>query len=175
MIKMHLEGYDETICYLKSLDEKSLQKALGSGLTTMAKPIKQAFKQNTPVLTGSLKSAIGQKVLSKGKKQRGGLGGDARRIEVGLVNTKRYYQRNKHITLEGLAGIIDGGARPHVIKPDKHNKTGRLRLHGGRIVRSVNHPGVKGNGFLLRSLAADESQRHDLFYQGLQKWLKKHQ
>ncbi|MCU7837620.1 MAG: HK97 gp10 family phage protein [gamma proteobacterium symbiont of Taylorina sp.] len=171
MIKMELEGAAETIKYLQGLETKQLQKALGSGLTAIARPIKQAFKQNTPVLTGSLRSAIGQKVLSKGKKQRGGLGDDERGLEVGLVNTKRYYARNKHITLPGLAGIIDGGAKPHVIKPSKYNKNGRLKLHGGRFVKSVNHPGVRGNGFLKRSLSAGESQRQELFYQGLRKWI----
>jgi len=77
----------------------------------------------------------------------------------------------KNITLEGLAGILQGGAKKHDIFPRK--KGGKLHLADGRIVDSVTpHPGVKPRHIFTK---AQQSIGDILtpFYQGMSAYLKK--
>lgn len=64
-----------------------------------------------------------------------------------------------------LARILTKGAQPHLIKPNPRRKTytGRLRLRGGQIVESVQHPGFKGNPFIERSFDRSKEEAAVVF------------
>ncbi len=77
----------------------------------------------------------------------------------------------KRITLPGLVAILNDGAKPHTIKAKGLFKS--LKLHGGKMVKKVNHPGVKGSHFLEKAYQRSEPKIQSLFYQGLQKHMDK--
>ena len=167
--------YAQLIKDLNKLDEKTIQKALGAGLTASAKPVKLSVGSLTPVETGILKGALSQRTLTKRQKAAIGLGGEDRAVSVGLIKQTAWVKLRKKIdkiTLSALVSILDQGAKPHVIKSTRPG--GFLRLFGGQLVKSANHPGVQGSNFMQKAFDSSSGGVESQFFDGLRRYLDKH-
>ncbi|MDH5612216.1 MAG: HK97 gp10 family phage protein [Gammaproteobacteria bacterium] len=157
-----------------ALEEGLQRKAVTSGLTASAKPLKDRLKQNAPSDSGALKGSIGQVVLSLTAKARLGFAADVRAILVGPV-------RKANSTLGGVtkkraqgykAHWLEEGTKAHTIKPRK--KGGRKALSfGGGFVKEVNHPGISATHFMGNAYQQTQASVNDNFYQGLSRYLDK--
>lgn len=157
--------------------ESDLQdKAVRSGLTASAKPLKDRLKQNAPNDSGSLKASIGQVTLSKSAKARLGYSAEQRVILVGPVRkvlstingvTKKRQQGYK-------AAWIEEGTAPHKIKPRKKGGLKALRFSGGGgslFAKTIDHPGTRATHFMSFSYLQTQAAVNDNFYLGLSKYL----
>lgn len=167
--------YEQLIKDLNKLDEKTIQKALGAGLTASAKPVKLSIGGLTPIETGILKGSLSHRTLTKKQKAMIGLGGEDRAVSVGLIKQTAWVKLRKKIdkiTLSALVSILDQGAKPHTITSKKPG--GFLKLFGGQMVKSVNHPGVQGSNFMQTAFDSSASGVESQFFNGLRRYLDKH-
>lgn len=162
--------FDKLLDDLKKLDEKTLQKALGAGLTYAAKPVKEKLKSAAPVEKAVLKAAVGQRVLNNKIKAILNIPRNKRAIAVGLIRQTqavKLRKKLKKITLPALVSILNKGAKPHMIFPRKKSGKKFLKLRGGQLVKSVKHPGVKGTGFVDKAYKQGDAEVQTRFYLGL--------
>lgn len=126
--------------------------------------LQQQIEPQIPVATGRAKAAFGSKVVGKGSKITGEVGWFRKAARGNSV----YY-----------IAFHEGGAKPHEIKP--RQKTENLSLvrqlirlqagtggsnvlrfyQGGSAVftrRSIQHPGVRGRGFMATAWAAAQTR-----------------
>lgn len=152
---------------------KVVNKATDAGLKAVAKPSAEILKRATPVETAILQQGVGVRNLQQREKSRYGIDKQTRAVKIGFVRkTKgaKLRQIEKKITLPALASILSYGAKRHEIKA-KSKKTLKF---GSTYSKSVIHPGVKGSGFLTRAFAKMDNSSLDLFYKGVDKYMKKH-
>jgi HK97 gp10 family phage protein len=67
-------------------------------------------------------------------------------------------RRGKRYPKGYIAHIIEYGAAPHLIKPKASNKSGLLKLKGGALVPSVQHPGVTAKPFMRPAWDAKKNE-----------------
>lgn len=163
---------------LEELEDDLRHKAVSSGLTASAKPLKDRLKQNAPSDSGALKASIGQVQLSRTAKARIGIAEDQRGILVGPVRkaestingvTKKRHQGYK-------ATWLEEGTKPHKIKPTGKGKLKALRFGVGGgfyFAKGVSHPGTRATHFMAYSYMQTQSAVNDNFYKGLSKYLDK--
>lgn len=163
---------------LGALEDGLRHKAVSSGLTASAKPLKDRLKENAPSDSGALIKSIGQVQLSRTAKSRIGIAEDQRAILVGPVRkaestiggvTKKRHQGYK-------AAWLEEGTKSHKIKPRKKGKLKALRISGGGrfyFAKGVNHPGIRATYFMGYSYMQTQAAVNDKFYQGLAKYLDK--
>jgi len=168
MIEIHSD-FEKISKELKKLDEKTLKKALRSGLVYAIKPLKATLKGEAPddptTAYSRIRDSIGHKQLNERKKARLGISMDQVGIFVGPVRKVRGKSWGF------LARWAEGGTRPHVIKA-KSNR-GFLRF-GGIFAKKIKHPGVKPNRFIQRSMDKTTSMFQSRFYDGLSRYLNKY-
>lgn len=161
-------AHAKTVARLQELRDELQKKAVGSGLTAAAKPLKAAMAALAPSQTGKLKRSIGQVRLSKGAGQRLGLIGTSKVEDAGIVAILVGPVRrvDKSVRAGRLANILEEGAKPHRIRPK--TARGLLKLRGGLFARSVMHPGIRATHFMQRALQQVEPQIEDLFFKGVE-------
>lgn len=150
---------------LNNLSVELQTKAIQSGLTKTAGPVKKAMQAGAPKQSGDLAKAVGQKKLTKNQKARLNIT-TSHAIIVG-PNKKvngRFRAR--------LGNLIEQGAKAHIIKPKKNTK-GPLLFRGGGFAKYANHPGFTANPFMQRALQQNQQNLTRLFYQGLANRMKK--
>jgi len=64
--------------------------------------------------------------------------------------------------LAWYANIVEAGARPHVITSRDRTGKGALQV-GGRVVRSVQHPGFRGRRYMARAAEQSEAAASSAF------------
>ena len=115
---------------LGELEDDLQHKAMSSGLTASAKPLKDRLKQNAPSESGALKSSIGQVQLSRTAKTRLGIAEDQRAILVGpvrkVLTTSRMVLlssgKREGISSVDIVGISDTSTRVAVKKKLRHRR-----------------------------------------------------
>ena len=164
--------HKETVKRLEKIEDELKRKAVGSGLTAAAKPIKATMAALTPVDTGALKKSINQLRISGKASRRLSLFNETIQLrpdQIAIIvgPNKRVDNRRR----SSLAHILEFGARAHRIAPTAGR--GLLRLGNEGFARTVNHPGIKGSRYMQRALEQNEGQIEELFFQGAAKRLDK--
>jgi len=105
------------------LPDDILRKSAIGILRVAARPILKAARAKAPVKTGGLRKSLRLKV---------------KKAKIPIV---------KVIAGKGgaHANMVEFGTKPHIISA---KDGGVLRLHGGRVVTSVSHPGSKKHPFM---------------------------
>tara|TARA_A100001201_G_scaffold143757_1_gene147249 strand:+ start:120 stop:647 length:528 start_codon:yes stop_codon:yes gene_type:complete len=165
----------ETGSTLQRLDKLSVElktKAVASGLTAAAKPIKAMMKATAPADTGKLRQAINQLRVSARASRRLDLFGETQTLAPGqvaiLIGPNKKVQGKRRA---GIANMLEFGTKAHEIKPRKMNLF--LRIGATGIARKVRHPGIKANPFMQRALDANASTIQANFVQGVGKRIDK--
>lgn len=169
---------------LKALSGSVQTKGVRAGLVYAIKPVKDRAKQLAPVNSGALRESIGHLSLSKSAKSRLGLVSTAHTALVVGPTKKVLDESGKKRSQAYKYWFMEFGTSPAVIKPRKRKRnkyTGaplagpdkKAILVGGKPYGRANHPGVKANPFLARSLEAHDDQMPDRFWQGVEKYLIK--
>ena len=164
----------DIIAELETLEEDLQNKALRSGLTASAKPLKDRLKQNVPVDSGSLKKSIGQITLSKSARARLGYRADQRVILVGPVRKvlSTLNGVSKKRSMGRFANWLEEGTDPHKIKPKNKFKPIRFLTGAGPLFfETINHPGIRATKFMERSYLQTQASVNEHFYLGLSKFL----
>ena len=161
-------------------------KAMTSGLSAAASPIKKRMKQMAPEQSGggALKKSIGHKQLSRSEKAVIGVPTDQRGILIGPIRKvadpkydrspgKKIGQGYKAYWLEFT------GAKRHVIplkrgdKSKRRHKVIKFTRGDGKFATQVMHPGFGRHKFIGPSLSSAGSQVEQGFYTGMSKRLDK--
>jgi len=162
---------DNILKSLADFEIKLQNKAIRSGLTAVAAPIKKAMRQNAPKKTGRLAASITQKLLNKSQKASLSI----TNTDVALVVGPNK-QTPTFTNVSWRAIFIEEGVRAHEINTKVTRKLRRsLKLKiGGRVLTGgVKHPGLKANPFMARSIEQNKSSIEPRFYQGMAKMLDK--
>lgn len=163
---------------LERLDKLSVElksKAVGSGLTSAAKPIKALMKSLAPEDTGKLKQAVNQTRISARASRRLELFGETQTLAPGEVAiligpNKKVGGRSR----AGIASLLEFGTAPHDITPkNRRGLKGILRIGKSGFARKVRHPGIKPRRFMQKSLDMNEAQIEQLFLDGVAKRIDK--
>ena len=157
---------------MELVSDELKSKAVGSGLTAAAKPIKATMAQLTPVDQGDLKRAVNQRRVSGRAAARLSLFGDSVRLAPGQVAiligpNKKIGKRNQ----ARVGNLLEFGTKAHTIKP--RGLRGVLRIGATGFARKVRHPGIRPIKYMQRSLDANAQQIDDLFIEGVSKRLDK--
>lgn len=107
-----------------------------------------------------------QKIRSLGLVKSGQL---AKSIRGSTTNSKSFIGTTLY-----YAHMLEGGTKPHVIKPRKKNKSKTLFIFGKRV-KSVNHPGIKGYKFLETTFEKmqNSGEVNSLFALGVQEAIER--
>ncbi len=124
MITFEVQGVLKVSKILNETLPVEVRKELAKAVTAEAKAIQAAAKAAAPGVTGQLRRDV--RIRRRGK----GLS-----AFVGVFSKERGY----------IARFLTFGTKPHEIKP----KNGNYLNIGGRLVRSIMHPGIKPHDFLL--------------------------
>ena len=148
-------------------------KATDAGLKKVLKPAQEVLKNLTPVESSILKRGVGVKNVPQRDKSKYGLDRSTRAVKLGFIkNTKdaRLRKIEKKITLPALASILSYGAQKHTISA----KSKKSLKYGALYSKSIDHPGVRGSGFLQKFYSKVDSGSLILFYAGIEEYMKKH-
>ena len=171
---------------MDSFADELQNKAMTSGLSAAASPIKKRMKMLAPQQSGggALKKSIGHKQLSRSEKAVMGVPIDQRGILVGPIRKvadpqyarspgKKIGQGYKAYWLEFT------GARRHKI-PLKRGRTGsrkhkviKFTRGDGKFATQVMHPGFGRHKFIGPALNSTGGQIENSFYSGMSKRLDK--
>lgn len=128
-----IKGFEKISKRLKNMEKKAGNKVVRRGVSKMAQVVRKEMRRNAPRKTGKLNKELRYKVK---RDKRGGF-----TAQVGAFNDA-YYAR-----------FLEGGAKPHRITPK--NKKGVSV--GGKVYRSIQHPGVRATRFLSKSFQASRN------------------
>ena len=174
---------------MDAFSDELQNKAMTSGLSAAASPIKKRMKGLAPTRSGggALRDSISHKQLSKSEKAVMGVPLDQRGILVGPIKkvVDPLYQRKK----EGAPKKIGQGykaywleftgAKRHVIplrrgdKSKRRHKIIKFTRGDGKFATQVMHPGFSRHKFIGPSLSSAGSQVEEGFYTGMSKRLDK--
>lgn len=157
-VDLELRGLENLMQNLSHLDDAVQVKLVRTATRKAGTIIKERAVLNAPSRTGKLKRAIGV----RSNKLRIGF-----RARVGIDLSKHYAPGKKNLSKQqrGYYGhFVEWGADPHPIEARiRRGGKGYLRLHGGRIVASVEHPGTRATYFMTRAVAATRQSAIDAF------------
>ena len=165
----------ETLERLDKLAVELKTKAVGSGLTAVAKPIKATMKALADEDTGLLRNAIISRRLSGRAAARLKIFGESVKLEPGqvaiLIGPNK---RQAGFSRARVSNLLEFGTKPHAISPrGRRGLRSVLRIGASGFARKVHHPGVKPTRFMQRSLEQNRSQIETLFFQGVGKRIDK--
>lgn len=120
---------------LKEMRGDLKYKAINSGLVYAARPIRDAMRAAAPMRTGKLRKSIGTRLANTRQKRRLGIDPTMHAVIVGPRSTHGR-----------IANVLEGGAKPHIIRPRDARTV--LRLYGNKFVAQVSHPGIKARWFI---------------------------
>lgn len=170
MINVEGVDFDQVNRDLARLSKEIQDKAIRSGLTRAAGPIKKSMASNAPQKSGDLSQSINQKLVTKGQASRlspevrGQLISSTSGVAIIVGPNKKV--NNKSQVYKAI--FAESGTASHVIKPKTTG--GFLRFFGGvgsLFSKKIDHPGAKANPFMQKALTQNESQLQTRFYQGL--------
>lgn len=152
-------------------------KGLHKGLVAAASPIKRRMKAAAPSQPGggALKKSIGYRTLSLRSKSSRGIPREARALMVGVVRkvADPKYKRSpgKKISQMFKAMWIERGTKPHMIpeNPDE----GVAMAFGGKVLRSVEHPGFHAKPFIFPAYQAELPNVDKNYVKGISKFIDK--
>ena len=154
-------------------------KAVRRGLDVATKPGLDAMKQLAPMKDGILRQSIGRKKVSKGGTRRLELfGGEAANMARGeqavIIGPNKKVGGKSRV---GIANLIEGGTKPHIIKLKDNDG---LRLRGLRNTRGrqafaekIKHPGIRAHRFMERAYRAMLPGFSERFMQGVEERVDK--
>lgn len=168
---------ESVIRRLQSFSSELQNKALSSGLSGAAAPIKKRMKQLVPVQPGggALKRSIGHRQLSVSARARIGVPADVKAVIVGPIRrvADPKYKRNPGSKIQQgfKAYWMEYGTKGGYTIPKKSDKFVNI---GGNVRREVTHPGVRSpSRFVSRSFDQTRSQVEKAFFVALSKRLDK--
>ena len=165
-VTVKVAGIDELKKALRELPEKIRRKALVKALKAGGRVVQKAARAVIPELTtptayrtkGLLKKRLSVR-MSKEAKREGNVGvfvnikpaPGAKYKSLGKVAGIRIRMKTKESQAGAQSNVdpyywrwVNFGAKPHTIKP----KTAKGLAFGGRVVKKVSHPGIKGVNFM---------------------------
>jgi len=153
------------------LQEKGVRSALHSGGNLIVRAMKANAPDDKRTLGSHLAMSINKTQVKTGAGVLTGQGGRFVALksgEVGLVigPNKKLGGRSTH----GTASITEWGARAHTIGTAQT----LFRIAKSYFFGPIYHPGVRGTGWMSKSMDAAGSAYEQQFYLGLEKWLDKH-
>ncbi len=179
---------EQLVQRLDEFSEELQDKAMSSGLTASAKPIKDRMKRLVPKVTRSLYKSIGQAVLSKTAKARIGISQDVRAIVVGPVRkvADPTYEGGKKKISQGYKAywLEYTGAEAHEIVPNPARRLKALKIKRGiagewgglrHHFKRVTIPTWRPRKFMAPALDSAGSLVGDGFYNGMSRRLNQFQ
>ena len=161
------DDIEKLIIELNQFEEKLKHKVVRSGLVSLARPVKKSMKANAPQDDGDLAKSINHKLLNKRQKSRLSIDSDEVAILVGPNKKVNGFHKGF------IANFIEDGVKPHSIKAiKKHDKTMKFGS-GDFFSGEINHPGIKANPFMERSIDQNDQNFEELFYKGMARTLDK--
>jgi len=179
-VDLKMLHYEEMKQLLNQLEGTLLQeKAQKAGVRAIAKPLKRDLLSEIPSKTGTLRSSIGYKVMTKKFKSFAGVPVEDFAMEVGAtrrVLDKHMKHPKKRLQVYLLRFLNDGVSR-HTIKRRKSvftNKMKRGGLYNGKnFGREVNHTGFTGRKITEYVNMKHKDQMDNYFVRGAAKYLEK--
>ncbi|MCP4595757.1 HK97 gp10 family phage protein [Neptuniibacter sp.] len=169
MTSIKLE-YDEAdvLARLENLESELKVKAVRSGLTRVAAPLKKTAKRLMPVDEGDLAKAVGHKTVTKRQQARLNVfEGSSNRISVDNPGIAIIVGANRKVN--GLnqsykATLVEFGVK----RKWRTYKKRRLRKYPG-----YHFGGIKGKYVMSRALSQTSPQIGTLYYQGVARYLNR--
>jgi len=167
---------EKTLRALQSIEENLQEKGVREGLRHAGTPIASAMKTTAPDDPSTRGNRLRERIIieeaTSGTRVRTGAGGrfvDLAPGQVGIVvgpNLKK-----SGIDVSYIAWMVEGGTKPHQIRPRRRNAHGALWIKYHFFRGVVRHPGARANPFMSRSLDIGGPLMEDGFYRGLAGWL----
>ena len=171
-VELNRKEHNDSIRRLAMLKDELKNKAVGSGLTRVAGPIKKTMQSLAGEQTGELKGAINQRRISARAARRLELFGDTVSLNPGevaiLIGPNK---KTPGFPRAAVSNFLEFGTKPHMIRPRRRGGVLNLRQQGFR--RVVRHPGIRPTRFMQRSLEQNRDQIEDLFYEGVNRRIGK--
>ena len=161
-VRANITGIEDIAKALKELPAKMERSVIVAALKEAAKPIRDQAKANVRSVSGELKKSI--RTVSVAKKYT--VGGGVR-VRVMAGNKKAFY-----------AHILEDGAAPHK-EPNEFVGRGKTKrknpamAFGGKILVSVNHPGIKATNFMTNAFLSKGAEAIKRFGEALGPKLEK--
>jgi HK97 gp10 family phage protein len=125
-----VKGFAELDRFLAEFPEKLQRKALANSLRPAGRVIRDLARHLVPVKSGRLRRSIRVTIVRRQGKV------------IARVIAGRQMKKDDPF----YAWMVEGGTDPHRIRAK--TRGGMLRLHGGRFVSEVEHPGARAVPFL---------------------------
>lgn len=142
LITYRFEGFKELEARISAFPQRFRRNAMRGGMRAGLKVLVQGARKRVPVKSGALKKTIrsssqsfNEGALIIGRVSVGGA------VRAGKLKGKATW----------YAHIIERGAKAHVIKP----RRSEALAFGGRFVREVKHPGIRGRFFMAQTASQD--------------------
>lgn len=139
-------GDKELIARLLELEPKVRNRVLRPAVTAAARPIRAAAKASVPVRFGALKKSIDLKVKTYRKGVSAIIGP---RSDVSYTHTDMF-GRQTTVKPSKYAHLVEGGAKPHVIRMGKNNKV--VWLHSGTKATRFMENSIESQGAIAMSI-----------------------
>jgi len=131
----HVQGVDEVVKCLLEFPVKFEQNIVRGGLRAMAVVVQTFARPLVPVGSGVQHPGASASLVDTLRVSTRRVGREViASVKIGDLRKGVFYSR-----------MVLGGTRPHLIRA---RNQGALRLAGGLIVKSVQHPGARANPFL---------------------------
>jgi hypothetical protein len=165
MITLEVKGIKEMNDMFTKLGELS-EQYLQDAITSTAMEASGEMSQLCPVKTGRLRSSIHYETPSKKE--------FVKNIKQGSFNLKFKVKLDKLQAAWGTnveyANDVNYGTRPHIIRPV--NKKALFWKGANHPVKSVKHPGTKGNGMFEASYSFAQGRLEYFLKKNLDKAMK---
>jgi HK97 gp10 family phage protein len=145
-------------------------KAIRSGLSSAANPVKASMRSLAPRKSGRLAESVNHRQIKEKEKS----GYNVKPNDMAIIVGPNKKIDGTDVTWR--ANFIEEGVRSHEINTKFTKKLGRsLKLKIGNKVlgKGVTHPGIKANPFMAKSIKQNDSNVPVRFYQGMAKTLDK--
>ena len=143
-MSVQIKGAAELQRYLDQLPANVEKNIVRGALRTGTKVMAAAVIAAAPEKTGALKRSV---------KVRAGVRAGRVTARVSIGDKKAWYLH-----------ILEGGAKPHDIRPKKRLKAGDAKrglAFGDFVYAAVHHPGIKGKPFFVRAVDGSAQRASD--------------
>ncbi len=176
-VDLRMLHYQEIKRLLNAMEGTLLQeKAQKAGVREIAKPLKKDLLAEIPVNTGTLRSSIGYKVMTKKFKSFVGVPVDDFSMEIGATRKvlDRHMEEPKKRLQVYLLRFLNNGVSPHTIHRRRRSGSwGGLFVGNSNLGRRVNHPGFTGRKISEKIYDKHQPQFEDYFVHGAARHLER--
>lgn len=143
-INVNITGIEDLNRALRELPKAMERGVLLATLREAAKVVRDEVRNTAPVKSGVLRRSIAIRSVPKRYSQKG-------------PSVRVYARTGKGQSVDAYyAHIVELGAKPHRIPSEsvgarKNKRKNPAMAFGGKVVSSVNHPGIKGRHFMNRA------------------------